>query len=475
MEKNMKFNAKNLISSQPQPSSVETERIVLGSLLLESSAIDRIAHFLKPEAFHNIANEKIYTGMISLYDRGVTVDYITVSKELKKVNGDKENFLPLLLELSTEVDTTANLEEHAQYLHQLMLARKMIVSCQSAQVKAFDQTYDIADTIEETLKAIEGITAEGTFGNEARSIGEAALKSVDMYGERKELAIQGLKSGIDTGLTDLNYVTNGGWKPGQLIILAARPAMGKTAMMLHFARQAALTGTPVMIFSLEMDAQALTNRVILSKADIDSHRFASGKLSDDEERALCNAADDLYDVPLMIDDSPNVSIQQIKIRARNAKRKGKCGLILIDYLQLIDMRSHNKAYNREQEVAQVSRAAKIMAKELNVPVILLSQLSRQVEGRAIKIPLLSDLRESGAIEQDADMVLFLHRPEYYDEPNAIKGEGIIRISKQRDGATGDVIFEYNQNLTRITGKGESFPSTPIAIPSTTSKSEYAPF
>jgi replicative DNA helicase len=212
-----------------------------------------------------------------------------------------------------------------------------------------------------------------------------------------------------------------------------------------------------MVFSLEMDVQGLTNRLILSEQDIDQHRFSTGRLFDDEEMKLCNAANSLYGLPLTIDDTSGLSVQQIKSRARSQQIKGKCGLVLIDYLQLADMRTQNKTYNREQEVSQASRAAKIMAKELGVPVILLSQLSRQLESRVVKIPLLSDLRESGAIEQDADVVLFIHRPEYYDEKEAVKGEGILRIAKQRDGAIGDIGFKYNHNLTRIVGKNEQLP------------------
>ena len=459
----------NSILSQPLPNSIEAERVVLGSILLESSAINRVAQFLKQDAFYDINHETIYSCVLSLYDRGIVVDPISVFKELRKVNSNKNDWADILTNLSADVCSTASIEEHAMYLHQLMLTRKLIVSCQSIEAKAFDLSLDIADTMNDALKSIEGITDEATFGNETCSIGKAALKAVDLYSERKVLATNGLKTGIDTGIRDLNFVTNGGWKPGQLIILAARPAMGKSALMLHFAKQAAFSGTPVMIFSLEMDTQALVNRIIFSQADIDSYRFASGKLSDDEEKTLCAAADNLHDFPIIIDDSPNLSIQQIKIRARNAKRKGRCGIILIDYLQLIDMRCQNKAYNREQEVAQVSRAAKIIAKEIGIPVILLSQLSRQVEGRAVKIPLLSDLRESGAIEQDADVVLFIHRPEYYDEANAKKGEGILRIAKQRDGATGDIVFEYNHNLTRISGKGSQTPAFKGK------KGEYIPF
>lgn len=213
---------------------------------------------------------------------------------------------------------------------------------------------------------------------------------------------------------------------------------------------------PVVIFSLEMEAQALMNRVLLSESGINDSRFKQGTLHEDEETQLFNVIGDISYLPMALDDSANINIQQIKTRASELLRKGKCGLIMIDYLQLIDMRSANRSYTREQEVSQCSRSAKVMAKELGVPVILLSQLSRLVEGRADKMPVLSDLRESGAIEQDADIVMFIHRPEYNND-KAEKGLGILRIAKQRDGATGDIRFRYNENLTRITDYEKELP------------------
>ena len=227
-------------------------------------------------------------------------------------------------------------------------------------------------------------------------------------------------------------------------------------MLLHFAKSASIAGIPVVIFSLEMEVQALTNRALLSESEVNSDRFKAGTLSTEEETSLCQAIGQISCLPISLDDSANISMQQIKTRARELRRKGKCGLVLIDYLQLIDMRSINRSYTREQEVSQCSRAAKIMAKELGVPVILLSQLSRQVEGRSDKMPLLSDLRESGAIEQDADIVMFIHRPEYYSE-KAEKGFGVIRIAKQRDGTTGDIRFRYNESLTKITDYDKELP------------------
>jgi replicative DNA helicase len=454
----MKQKNQHTTSLQLLPNSPEAEKAVIGALLLDGAAIMEVNTILSPESFYISAYAAIYQAITDIYNRGDGIDMVSVMKELGASGKLDEVGGPYALsELASPVVSTSHITDHAMYLHQLELGRRLFMSCQDISAKSLDQGLDISDTIGEAIRQIEAIQEGMNYNAVFHPIGDASREAIALYDRRKALYKEGKISGISTGLKDLDYITNGGWKPGQLIILAARPAMGKTALALHFARSAALSGVPVMVFSLEMDVQGLTNRLIFSEQDINRYKFSVGRLSEDEEMKLCNAANSLYGLPLTIDDTSGLSMQQIKSRARSQQIKGKCGLVLIDYLQLTDMRSQNKTYNREQEVSQASRAAKIMAKELGVPVILLSQLSRQVEGRAIKIPLLSDLRESGAIEQDADVVLFIHRPEYYDEKAAVKGEGIMRVSKQRDGATGDIAFKYNSNLTRIAGNNEILP------------------
>ena len=450
----MKQQAKNTLSSTIPPNNESFENIVIGSLLLESTAIDRVASFLKPDAFYSDLNREIYAVLLQMYDNGTKIDIMTAYQQLRKSGNKNDNLISLLVDMTSNISGTQHIEDHAIILHQLMVARKLIFACNAIQSKAFDPSLDIADTVDDALREIETITAETVFGKQQVSIGDAANESVALYKKRKELSDYGVKNGIDTGLKTLNFNTNGGFANGKLIILAARPAMGKTAMMLHFAKKAALSGTPVMIFSLEMETQSLTNRILLSSGTFDAYRFSTGKLNHYEEEDFYVSVDRLQTLPVTIDDTANTTIQQIKIKARNAKRNGLCGIVFIDYLQLIDMRHSNKNYNREQEVSQTSRAAKIMAKELDIPVVLLSQLSRNVESRSDKRPLLSDLRESGAIEQDADIVLFIHRKEYYND-NIDKGIGELIIAKQRDGATGVVEFAYNSNMTRITDKNEN--------------------
>ncbi|WP_320982473.1 replicative DNA helicase [Parabacteroides goldsteinii] len=438
------------------PHSEETEKAVIGALLIESGAIGEVVGILNADIFYDVALGKIYSAIASLYENNIKPDLLTVTKtlirsgELKKVGG------PFFLStLSGNIASTANIVDHAQYLHQLWLARKLAIAGMEITKMATDPTADIDDVLTAVIKKIEGIAENTAYNSRMIDISTVATQCISEYEKRREMARNGGKIGLTTGLSKLDHIT-GGWKPGQLIILAARPAMGKTAMLLHFAKSASISGVPVVIFSLEMEVQALTNRALLSESEINSDRFKAGTLLREEEEGLCHAIGRISCLPISLDDSANINMRQIKTRARELRRKGKCGLILIDYLQLIDMRSANRNYTREQEVSQCSRAAKIMAKELGVPVILLSQLSRQVEGRADKMPMLSDLRESGAIEQDADIVMFIHRPEYYSE-KAEKGFGVIRIAKQRDGATGDIRFRYNENLTKITDYDKELP------------------
>lgn len=449
----MKRNTDLLISL---PHSEETEKAVIGALLIESGAIGEVVGILNADIFYDSALGKIYSAIAYLYENNIKPDLLTVTKTLMR-SGDLEKVGgPFFLStLSGNIASTANIVDHAQYLHQLWLARKLAIAGMEITKMATDPTADIDDVLTAVIKKIEGIAENTAYNSRMIDISTVATQCIAEYEKRREMARNGGKIGLTTGLSKLDHIT-GGWKPGQLIILAARPAMGKTAMLLHFAKSASIAGIPVVIFSLEMEVQALTNRALLSESEVNSDRFKAGTLSTEEETSLCQAIGQISCLPISLDDSANISMQQIKTRARELRRKGKCGLMLIDYLQLIDMRSINRSYTREQEVSQCSRAAKIMAKELGVPVILLSQLSRQVEGRSDKMPLLSDLRESGAIEQDADIVMFIHRPEYYSE-KAEKGFGVIRIAKQRDGTTGDIRFRYNESLTKITDYDKELP------------------
>lgn len=436
------------ISSFNLPHSPEAEKAVIGMLLIESTAINEVSTILSADTFYNPSLALIYTAIVSLTEKGERPDMVGVVKELVRAGKFEEAGGGLALsELTAAVGSAVNVLDHSMYIHQLYLARKLAIVGQMISAKALDRGNDVDEVITESLQMVEQVADKTCYNANAVDLRKSVIESVNLYKEREERSRKGLKTGIPTGLEKLDKIT-GGWMAQQLVIIAARPAMEKTAFMLHAARAAAAYGVPTLIFSLEMSVGMLTDRMVVSESDLKADRFKNGYLSDNEMPVLCDAAGRLSKLPVVIDDTTNISIQQIKARAKNLQRKGKCGLVMIDYLQLIDVRAGNKSYNREQEIAQCTRSAKNMSKELNIPVILLSQLSREVEKRADKTPILSDLRESGAIEQDADIVLFIHRPEYYDS-NADKGSGVLRIGKQRDGQCGDIKFRYNESLTRI--------------------------
>lgn len=446
----MAQNRDTKTSDQPLPNSPEAERAVMGMLLLESEAIYQVNTLLKPDTFYNPHFGTIYSALEMLAEKGEKPDLVSVVRTLIQMDKLKEvGGAFALSELTTAVASTVNLTQHALYLHQLSLARNLAVAAQVIQAQAQDLTRDIDDVIGESMGLIESVSEQMVSNASTAGLNVLAHEAITLYSERQSRARRGLRTGITTGLAKLDQVT-GGWQPGDLILNAARPGVGKSALMLHVARAAAREGTPVVIFSLEMSKQALTGRLLVSESGVEASRFKNGTLQESDLPALCDAVDRLSLLPIMIDDTANISMQQIKARATHLARKGQCGFVCIDYLQLIDMRCLNRTYNREQEVAQCTRAAKLMAKELDIPVMLLSQLSRKLEERADKTPILSDLRESGAIEQDADIVLFIHQPALYNECNAQKGVAKLRIAKQRNGPTGDIRFCHNESMSHFT-------------------------
>ena len=360
-------------------------------------------------------------------------------------------------ECTCKVGSGVNLLFQAQIIQQRYIARLLMYAGSKISTLAGDDTKDVADVLDESNKLIDKINALSCGSSAGQSLRDSLTESLKLAEQRQAAYLGGSPTGIPTGISDLNRLT-GGWRGSQLIILAARPAMGKTALMLHFAKSAALNGTPVCIFSLEMSHVSLSDRLLLSECEVEVNRFRNGDLSGDDWRQLNEASAQLEKLPIHVDDNAVVSMRYIKTRCHILKKQGKCGLIMIDYLQLADTSTKERNRNREQEIAQASRQAKIIAKELDVPVVLLSQLSRECEKRADKQPQLSDLRESGAIEQDADVVGFIFRPAYYglDRIETLKygnistsGLGIINIAKQRDGATGLVAFSHNPSMTKI--------------------------
>lgn len=431
------------------PSDKDVESAVLGMLLIESTAINTVSSVLTKEVFFNEANAAVYDAIDQVAKDGDVVDMMLVVSKLSKMGKLDEIGGPFYIaQLTSKVAMTTNLLAHALYLKELYMARQLILSGNKIMAMAIDRTFDIEDTIYSGIKMLENIAKGMTVGLNTADLRTLSHESMSMYEKRKENLLEGRKTGILTGIDKLDN-TLLGLKGGQLVILAARPAMGKTAFALNIARTAAMSGHPTVIFSLEMSGVSLSDRMLIAHGDFNAAAFRKGALTDTEEANLSQSVDCLGELPITVDDTSGLQIQQISSVAKNLQRKGKCELVIIDYLQLVRIKSENRNYSREQEVAETTKFAKGMAKSLNVPVVLLSQLSRKCEERQDKTPILSDLRESGSIEQDADIVLMLHRPAYYDRSEE-QGMGIVRVAKNRDGRTGDVKFHHNKTLTRFT-------------------------
>ena len=441
------------------------EKVVVGACLIESTAIARVADILKPEHFSNEALGIVYRAVLNLWTDGVSPDMLNVCDRLQKEGSiEKVGGMYGISVLGMNVGSTTNLEYHARFVRQSHTQRALLESGQLIEQMAMDLTRDVADQVSKAIKTLEAVADDMDYNNTMVSVGEAAGEALKEYDAKVRARTEGRQIGVTSGLKVLDKYTNL-FQPGQLIILGARPAMGKTAMMLHFAVSMARSGKSVVIFSLEMTRVALTNRIIQGMMPgVNPYSFRGGYLTNDECRQMVEARNELESLPLWIDDCSDQDVTSIKVACMKLQRTRGLDCIMIDYLQLMNVRADNRQYNREQEIAQTTRRLKNMTKELGVPIVVLSQLSRNVERGGSRMPQLSDLRESGAIEQDADVVLFIHRPEYYEEPDAIKGVGLINMAKQRDGRTGLVEFGYNESLTKIFDYDENFEKEDGTVP-----------
>ena len=429
-----------------QPQDTELEEAVLGALMLEKDAYVAVCDILKPESFYDVRNQKIYASIQSLGAMQRPIDMLTVTEQLRRDDNLIDVGGPLRIsELTARVSSAANVEYHARIVAQKYLARELISFCSTVESKAFDESNDVDDLLQEA----EGKLFEITQHNVKKEVTQIdpviseAIKKMEDAAKRES----GL-SGLQTGYHDLDKITSG-WQESDLIIIAARPAMGKTALVLSMAKNMAVNfNTPVAIFSLEMSNVQLVNRLISNVCELNGSKIKSGQLSQYEWEKLMSKVKLLYSAPLYVDDTPSLSIFELRTKARRLVREHGVKIIIIDYLQLMNA-SGMKFGSREQEVSMISRSLKQLAKELSIPIIALSQLNRSVESRTDgKRPQLSDLRESGAIEQDADIVCFIHRPEYYtkasedSEGNDIRGLAEFIIAKHRSGAVDDVKMRF---------------------------------
>lgn len=457
-------------SGRIPPQAMQVEQAVLGALLIERESIPKTIEILAPDSFYTARHNKVYAAVLNLFERGNPVDLITMTDELKR-RGELEDVggTYYLTELTGQVASAANVEYHARIIAEKSLLRNMIETMTSVVGRAYDPAADAFELLDEAESEIFRIS-DSQLRRSASSMSDVlkdTLSRLESIHGR-----EGGITGVPSGFSRIDQMT-GGWQPSDLIILAARPSMGKTAFGLACARNAALHrehATGVAIFSLEMSSQQLAQRLLTSEARVDAQAARTGRLRDEDWPSLARAAGRLSAAPIFIDDSPGLSVLELRAKCRRLKAEHDIGMIIVDYLQLMHGSTNNRNANREQEIAHISRSLKSLAKELNVPVIALSQLSRAVETRGgDKRPMLSDLRESGSIEQDADVVLFIYRAERYgisvdENGNSTEGIAEILVSKQRNGPIGDATLAFVNQHARFENLNTYFGATDYQDP-----------
>ncbi len=435
----------NEIVNKVQPNDTIAEQAILGAMLVDKDAIISAVEILKPEDFYREDNKEIYAAMLELYGLGKHIDVITTTEQLKlRGSLEKVGDIAYLATLIDNVPNTSNIESYVNIVEEKSVIRKLIKVANDILKTGYSQTEDVDTIIEQTEKRVfDVLQNRNTRGYS--SIKQVLVNVFDelenMYQNKKKI------SGIESGFIDLDNKTSG-LNPSDLLIVAARPAMGKSAFVLNIATYVAMhMKIPTMVFSLEMSADQMAKRIIASEAEIDSMKLKNADLTSEDWLKLGQASGKVSEIPLYIDDTPGLSSAELRAKCRKAKLEKNIGLIIIDYLQL--MESKNKSPSRQQEISEISRSLKILAKELSVPVIALSQLSRASEARADHRPMLSDLRESGAIEQDADIVMFLHREDYYNPDTDKKNIAEVILAKNRSGSTGTVELAWLGQYTKF--------------------------
>ncbi len=454
------------------PQAPELEESVLGALMIEQNAFPMVADLLHPSTFYKDQNRYIFEAIQSLAAQELPIDVLTVAESLKKLGTlEKAGGVTYLNELSLKVASTAHLYFHAQIIAQKATARDLIALASRIEEQAYDETQDVDDLMQEAEASIFQITQQ----NQKRDVTQIDPVISEAFERMRNAAKnEGNISGIPSGFHDLDKITNG-WQKSDLVIIAARPAMGKTAFVLSMAKNIAVNyKRPVAMFSLEMSNVQLVNRLIMNVCEIEGDKIKTGKFTRDERARLENKINDLYGCPIYVDDTPALSVFELRSKARKLVREKKVELIIIDYLQLMNANGMNFG-SREQEVSIISRNLKALAKELDIPIIALSQLNRSVEQRGGsgidgKKPQLSDLRESGAIEQDADMVCFIHRPEYYhlysDDKSGkdLRGLGQIIVAKHRNGATDEIWLRFRSKFAKFQNEDDAYDEVYDPLP-----------
>ena len=436
------------------PQALDLEEVVLGAMMIDKKGVDEVVDLLSPESFYKEAHQHIFAAILILFEKSDPIDLLTVSGQFKKegklekVGGDF-----YLISLTQKVSSSAHIEFHARIILQKFIQRSLIKISSEIIEESYDESVDVFDLLDNAESKLYDIT----MGNVKKSTETAQDLVIQAKKKIEEIANKEGLSGVPSGFERVDKVTSG-WQPSDLVIIAARPGMGKTALTLSMARNMAVNNNvPVAFFSLEMSSVQLITRLISSETGLSSEKLRTGRLEKHEWEQLNVKVKSLEQAPLFIDDTPALSIFDLRAKARRLASQHKIKLLIVDYLQLITVGGNNKTGNREQEISTISRNLKSLAKELDIPVIALSQLSRAVETRTgSKRPILSDLRESGAIEQDADIVSFIYRPQYYkidewddDERSPTEGQAEFIIAKHRNGGLDNIRLKFNGSLGRF--------------------------
>jgi replicative DNA helicase len=427
------------------PQNIEAEQAVLGGIMIENEAINRVLEFLDPEDFYRESHRKIFRVMVDLSEKGEPIDLVTLTNQLKTKDEFEEvggaTYLSLLVD---GIPTAANGATYAKIIREKAILRKLIQGATEIVTRGYEATGDVDQFLDQSEKIVFDIAQRRIRQPfyAMKEIVKDGFKMIEKLYERQEMV-----TGVPTGYLELDRMT-AGLQPSDLVIVAGRPSMGKTAFALCIIAHAAVQKKiPCAIFSLEMSKEQLAQRMLCMEARIDSSKLRGGFLSESDWPRLTRAAGELSEAPIFVDDSPALNILEMRAKARRLKKEHGLGLIVVDYLQL--MRGLTQTDSREREISEISRSLKALAKELQIPVVALSQLNRMVENRRPPKPILADLRESGAIEQDADLILFLYREEVYDRDTVNRGIAEVLISKQRNGPVGDVRLAFLNAFTRF--------------------------
>ena len=450
-----------------QPQAVEIERVVLGALMVDSDAFSVVSELLKPETFYEPRHQKIYEAIRNMNMDERPVDIMTLNDELSKMGEiDKVGGVDYLMEISSQVASAAHVESHARILAEKYMQRQLIHFAGDIETKAYDSSVDVDELMQQAEGSLFQIS-QNNMKQDFTQVAPVVKNAVEIL--QRAASNKGGLTGIPTGYVGMDEITSG-WQASDLVIIAGRPAMGKTSFALSIAKNVAVDyGVPIGFFSLEMNNVQLVNRLISNVCEVSGRKILNGQLDPSDWERLDKRIGRLTDAPIYVDDTPGLSVFELRTKARRLVREKGVKIIMIDYLQLMNANGM-KFGSRQEEVSTISRSLKGLAKELDIPVLALSQSSRHVENREGlegKRPQLSDLRESGAIEQDADMVLFVHRPEYYhiyqdEKGNDLHGMAQIIIAKHRKGSTGDVLLNFRGEFTRFQDPTEAATSSPVA-------------